>query len=347
MAGGVGSRFWPVSRQSHPKQFLDILGTGKTLIQMTVDRLKKVVPEDHIYILTNAAYSELTKEQTGFPDSRILKEPQMKNTAPCIAYAAHKIHALDKNANMIVASSDHLILDESNFVKTITVAMNHAKDADEIITIGIVPTRPDTGYGYIEAEISLQLKKAIPETRIYKVGRFTEKPVLEKAKEFIAAGNYFWNSGIFVWRCDTILKALGQFQPGLNLLFTSNKYNSPQEQEFVDKSFAACQAISIDYGVLEHAKNVTIVAADFGWSDLGTWGSLYTLLQKDDSANAIFGQSVKLSDSSGNFIHVPKDKKVVIHGLNDFIVVEANGILMIVPREDEQKIRELSKFFGE
>ncbi len=347
MAGGVGSRFWPISQQSHPKQFLDILGTGKTLIQMTVARLKRLVPEEHIYILTNSKYSDLAKEQTGFPEERILKEPVMKNTAPCIAYAAHKISALNKNANLIVASSDHLILDEEGFVRTVNVALQHAGESGDIVALGIVPTRPDTGYGYIEAGISLRLKKSAPDSGIFKVGRFTEKPELAQAKKFLDAGNYFWNSGIFVWRCDTILKALDEFQPGLNLLFTSNKYNSSSEQEFVNRAFESCQSISIDYAVMEHAKNVAMVAADFGWSDLGTWGSLYTQLPKDKDSNAVTGKSVKLSDSAGNIVHVPHDKKVVIHGLNDFIVVEANGILMIVPREDEQKIRELSKYFGE
>lgn len=341
MAGGVGSRFWPMSQESYPKQFLDVLGTGKTLIQMTTERLKRIAPENQIYVLTNAKYADLVEQQTGLPQSQILKEPMMKNTAPCIAYAAHKILGINPDANLVVAPSDHLILKEDEFVSIIQTAISSANADNGIVTLGIKPSRPDTGYGYIQKETGTsELGK------VYRVERFREKPDLETAKEFVADGNFYWNSGIFIWKCQTIVDALKKYQPDLNNQFSSDLYNTPQEQEFVNGAFAACESISVDYAILENATNVSVVLADFGWSDLGTWGSLYTHLSHDAEGNAVVGGQIKMVDSSGNIVNLPKDKKALIQGLDGYIVVEAHGILMIIKKENEQLIKEYSKMIN-
>jgi len=337
MAGGVGSRFWPMSREEKPKQFLDVLGTGKTLIQMTYDRLRRLVPDDQIYVVTNQKYAQLVKEQIGLSDNTILTEPIRKNTAPAIAYAAHKIFDINKNANLIVAPSDHLILKEDEFVRIVEIALQKSESENCLVTLGLKPSRPDTGYGYIQFDGGAEV---LGEVR--RVKKFTEKPNLDVAENFLKSGDYFWNSGIFIWKAETIIESLQAFKPELNQLFASkgNDYNTAAEQNFINNSFTQCEDISIDFAVLENAKNVFVVLADLGWSDLGTWGSLYTHLNKDAKGNATIGNHVHLFDSSNCIINLPDGKIALLQGLNDYIVVESNGILMVVKKEDEQKIKE-------
>lgn len=337
MAGGVGSRFWPMSRESRPKQFLDVLGTGRTLIQLTHDRLLKLVPEDQIYVVTNEKYATLVNEQTGIHTSRILTEPMRKNTAPAIAYASHKIAAINPEANLIVAPSDHLILKEDAFVTVVQTALNKSDEGNFLVTLGLKPSRPDTGYGYIQFESSDDI---IP-GQVRKVKQFAEKPNRELAEIFLRSGDYYWNSGIFIWKASSIIDALAKFKPALNDLFTAKKgeYNSEQEQTFVNNAFVNCEDISIDFAVLENAKNVFVVLADLGWSDLGTWGSLYTHLHKDHDGNAVIGNHIHLFESANNIVNLPDGKVALLQGLDGYIVVESNNILMIVRKEDEQKIK--------
>lgn len=337
MAGGVGSRFWPMSTEEKPKQFLDVLGRGKTLIQMTYDRLIKLVPANQIFVVTNQKYAALVKAQIGLADSNILTEPMRKNTAPAIAYAAHKIFAINSNANLIVAPSDHLILKEADFVSIVTTALYQAEQNDCLVTLGLKPTRPDTGYGYIQFENDNNSKIG----EVKKVIQFTEKPNLEKAEKFISSGDYFWNSGIFIWRAKTIIDSLQAFKPKLNELFTAknNEYNSSNEQTFVNNAFTNCEDVSIDFAVLEPATNVFVVLADLGWSDLGTWGSLNTHLSKDENNNAVIGDGVHLFDSKNCIINIENGKTVLLQGLDDYIVVESSGILMVVKKENEQEIK--------
>lgn len=337
MAGGVGSRFWPMSREHKPKQFLDVLGTGKTLIQMTYDRLRRLVPDDQIYVVTNQKYAKLVQEQIGLSPARILTEPMRKNTAPAIAYASHKIAALNPDANLIVAPSDHLILKEDAFVEIVNTALQKSEEGNNLVTLGLKPSRPDTGYGYIQFESN----KDIIVGEVRKVKQFAEKPNRELAEIFLKSGDYYWNSGIFIWKAKTILESLQKFKPVLNTLFTSkeNAYNTPAEQDFINNAFMECEDISIDFAVLENAKNVYVVLADLGWSDLGTWGSLYTHLKKDVEGNAVIGSDVHLFESANNIVNLPDGKIALLQGLDGYIVVESNGVLMIVRKEDEQKIK--------
>lgn len=341
MAGGVGSRFWPMSQEHMPKQFLDVLGTGKTLIQMTYERLIRVVPKENVYVVTNKNYKDLVSKQIDVSESQVLMEPQRKNTAPCIAYASHKIYDLNPDANLIVAPSDHLILKEDRFVKIIQEALQKSEEGSNIVTLGIKPSRPDTGYGYIQFDAAGDLVMG----EVRDVKQFTEKPNRELAEIFLKSGDYFWNSGIFIWKAQTIINALSKFKPELNALFTSNsgEYNTDAEQEFVDLAFKHCEDISIDFAVLENAKNVYVVLANFGWSDLGTWGSLYTHLEKDIDENAVIGDQVHLFDSEHCIVNVPEGKTVLLQGLKNYIVVEAEGILMVVKKDDEQKIKSYVK----
>lgn len=337
MAGGIGSRFWPMSTPSYPKQFLDILGMGKSLLQMTFERLEHVSPSENIYIVTNKEYKAIVLEQLpNIRPDQVLTEPERKNTAPCIAYAAAKIHALNQHANLIISPADHLILQQDNFSATIQAAITSAEKG-RIATIGIQPTRPDTGYGYIEFEQAdgLKAKDVLP------VKQFREKPDLETAKSFVAAGNFYWNSGIFIWKSQTVLDALKAFQPELFNLFCDDmaQYNSPTEQEYVDRCFATCEDISIDFAVMEYAKNIDIVLSNFDWSDLGTWGSLDTHLAKDANGNAVVGDRVHLYDSKNCIVNIPKGKTVVIDGLEDYIIIQSDDKLMILKKENEQALK--------
>jgi len=339
MAGGVGTRFWPMSTTQKPKQFLDILGTGETLLQQTYHRAAQICRKENIYVVTSNLYEELVQEQ--LPDllpENILCEIARKNTAPCIAYASYKIHKRDPKAITLVAPSDHLVKKEETFVKAISSCFEKAESQDCLITLGIKPTRPDTGYGYIQF-----IKSDVEEKdkRINKVKTFTEKPDAEMANFFMDSGDFLWNSGIFVWSTNSIIKAIEKYDPELGNVFKEgwDYYNTPKEKDFVARAYAICKNISIDYSVMEKADNVYVRSSIFGWSDLGTWGSLYSHIDKDESKNAIVGKNIMTYDCNNCIVQVPKDKLVVLQGLEDYIVVESEGILMICKKQDEQQIR--------
>ena len=339
MAGGIGSRFWPASRTHLPKQFLDILGIGKTLIQLTYDRFLKICPQEHIFILTNKAYIDLVKEQLpGIADEQILAEPARKNTAPCIAYVAHKINRLDPNGRLIVAPSDHIIQDEEEFCRIALNALEFSAEKAALITLGILPNRPDTGYGYIQyAGDDLG-------NRVRKVKTFTEKPNLEWAEKFIASGDFLWNAGIFIWSINSIIDAFRAYLPEMNEQFLKieKDYFSPQEENAISEAFGQCQSISIDFGIMEKAENVYVIPSDFGWSDLGTWASLYAESEKDGHGNVSNSKSVITYEAGDNMIHSGRGKLIVVEGLNDFIVVDTDDALLICKKSSEQKIKEFT-----
>lgn len=339
MAGGVGTRFWPMSTSSHPKQFLDILGTGRTLLQQTYDRLLRVCPNENIFVVTSSSYEELCSTQLPkLPKQNILCEPSRKNTAPCVAYASYKIHKINPKAITIVAPSDHLITKEDTFVKAINSCFAKAEKEDCLVTLGIKPTRPDTGYGYIQF---IESDKKEKDKRIYKVKTFTEKPDHDMAKFFMESGDFLWNSGIFIWSTESITKAMETHDPELANVFKEgwDDYNTKNEAAFIKKAYNTCKNISIDYSVMEKAKNVYVRSSIIGWSDLGTWGSLYTHLKHDDNKNAIVGKNVMQYDCNNCIVQVPKNKLVVLQGLEDYIVVESEDVLMICKKQDEQQIR--------
>ena len=339
MAGGIGSRFWPMSKASLPKQFLDILGTGETLIQQTFRRLQKICPAENILIVTNKNYKNLCLEQLAdVVEKNILCEPAMRNTAPCVAYAAFKIQSENPDANMIIAASDHIITKEDEFVRVMNDCLEVSATNDVLLTIGITPSRPDTGYGYIQF-IDQGLAK---NKKVRKVKTFTEKPNQELALNFIDSGDFLWNSGIFVWSAKSITLAYRKYLHDMYAVFEEGKsfYNTEEEEEYIDRVFPGCKNISIDYGVMEKSDKVYVYPADFGWSDLGTWGSLYTHLELDEHQNAIQGNKVMLYNSSDNIVNVPKDKLVVLQGLSGYIVVESEGTLLVCKKEDEQQIKQ-------
>lgn len=339
MAGGIGSRFWPMSKTSYPKQFHDILGVGRTLLQLTFDRLKNTCPEDQILIVTSSAYKSLVMEQLpGITESQIVSEPARRNTAPCIAYAAYKIGNQNPDARMIVAPSDHLILKEDAFVKTLESALSLTEERDCLVTLGIKPNRPDTGYGYIQFVDTEHANSPF----IKKVKTFTEKPNHELAQQFIDSGDFYWNSGIFIWKVSSITTAFETHLPDVSKLFVEaqEQLNTPEEETAVKSIYAVCPNISIDYGVMEKASNVYVVLSDFGWSDLGTWGSLYTHVKPDKDKNAVIGKNIMLYEASGNMIKIPDNKLAVIQGLEDFIVVDSGDVLLICRKHDEQKIKQ-------
>jgi len=341
MAGGQGSRFWPLSRIEKPKQFLDILGTGKTLLQQTFERFISTCPVENIFIVTNKNYKDLVIQQ--IPQIRqenILLEPLRRNTAPCIAYANYRILQQNENANIVVAPSDHLILNETEFINTINKALDYTSKHDSLVTLGIKPSRPETGYGYIQ--ISASGKKTIENIGITKVKTFTEKPEYDMAKIFYESGEFYWNSGIFIWSIKAIQKAFELYLPDVNELFLKGieKYNTAGEIDFIDQTYSECRNISIDYGIIEKANNVYVLCSDFGWSDLGTWGSLYENSPKDENSNALISGDVMTYGTSQCIINLPDDKLAVIQGLKDYIVVESEGILLICNKDDEQKIRQ-------
>ncbi|TAE36756.1 MAG: mannose-1-phosphate guanylyltransferase [Sphingobacteriales bacterium] len=339
LAGGIGSRFWPVSRTTYPKQFLDILGTGKSLIQNTYDRFTQIVPKENIYILTNESYFDLVNQQIpGLHPNQIIGEPVMRNTAPCIAYGCFKIKQLCANATIVVAPSDHLILDTPAFISTIKTSLAVAEQNDCLITLGIQPSRPDTGYGYI------QYNNDTLSENLFKVKTFTEKPTLEIAESFLLSGDFLWNAGIFIWSVNSIIHAFNTHLPDISEIFTEGNglYNTPSEKEFIQACFQKCTNISIDYGVMEKANNVYVMPSEFGWSDLGTWASIYELAHKDDVGNAVIHpDNVVMIESSNCMVNVPKDKLVILQGLHDFIVVEANNTLMISPKAKEQSVKQV------
>jgi len=337
MAGGVGSRFWPVSTQEYPKQFHDMLGKGETLIQRTFGRINALVPAENILIATNARYEKLVLEQlSATTKNQLLLEPAMRNTAPCILYAALKIYHQNPDAVMLVAPSDHWIDNEAEFIRNIETSFQACSSEDILMTLGIQPSHPNTGYGYIQFEEN--------SSEIKKVKNFTEKPNLEKATEFLASGDYLWNAGIFVWSVKSIIKAFQEFLPDMvAVLQDESVYNSKEEESFINKNYEKCENISIDFGVMERAKNVHVLPVDFGWNDLGTWGSLYNKLDKNEDANAVVDADVVFRNSKGNIIKTQSGKKVVIQGLEDYIVVEKEDVLLICPRKDDQDIKQIMK----
>ena len=345
MAGGVGSRFWPFSRTDKPKQFLDFFGTGQSLLQMTVNRFASLVPAENILIVTNVQYRDLVLEQLPMlQSSQVLCEPARRNTAPCIAYAVARIKAMAKqqgetNANIVVAPSDHLILQEEKFIQTIADGLKFVASHEALLTLGMKPTRPDTGYGYIQIDSE---KMTVDNAGTCKVRAFTEKPNLELAKKFVESGEFLWNSGIFLWNLQSIDAAFKAYLPEVANIFAQgeNALGTEAEEAFIQEAFPNCPSISIDYGVMEHAKNVYVLPSDFGWSDLGTWGSLYDLSQKDENNNATLHCEARYYDSHGNIVTLPKGHMAVIQGVENCIIAESNGVLLICKREEEQQIRQ-------
>ena len=340
MAGGVGSRFWPMSRSGSPKQFLDILDRGRTLIQMTVARLQPMLPYERMYVVTNVRYKdEVMAQLPSLPEDQILCEPFMRNTAPCLAYAHHRIGQKDPEATIIVASADHLIEDEAGFRDVLGVAVKQAATTDQLLTLGISPTRPDTGYGYIQYE---GLSGAF-DSRLQQVRTFTEKPNRALAEEFIASGDFCWNSGIFIWSLATIQARFEAQLPDLQSLFVerSGDLGTAREAEAIREIFGAAENISIDYGIMEGAPNVGVVLGDFGWSDLGTWGSLYDKLEKDPQGNALSGVDLIAEGASGLMVAGDGNKLVVVKGMQDFIIVDTPDALLLCPRDEEQWVKQL------
>jgi mannose-1-phosphate guanylyltransferase len=335
MAGGVGSRFWPFSRNDRPKQFLDFFGTGRSLLQMTFDRVRHLVPAENILIVSNVIYKDLILEQ--LPEikaDQVLLEPNRRNTAPCIAYAVNRIKSMTDKANIIVAPSDHLILKELDFLDTIKVGLDFVEKNDCLLTLGIKPSRPETGYGYIQIDEG--------ETNLRRVKTFTEKPNAELAQIFYETGEFFWNSGIFLWNLQTIVKAFDDLLPEVSSKFNAGKefFNTDNEQEFIDKMYPSCPNISIDYGIMEKASDVYVLCSDFGWTDLGTWGSLYEMSPKDEHKNVTLKCKTAFYESEDNIVVLPSEKLAVIQDLKGYIIAESNNVLLICKLEDEQRIRQ-------
>lgn len=334
MAGGVGSRFWPVSTAKHPKQFRDLLGSGETLIQTTFRRLKKFIPAENIYILTNESYIELVMEQLPEVTSeQVVGEPVMRNTAPAVLLAAFKIKKRRENAIMIMAPSDHWIENEEAFVEDIHTAVKSCRKGDKIVTLGIQPDFPNTGYGYIRYNKSAE--------EVKKVKNFTEKPSFEMARNFLASGDYLWNAGIFIWNIPFLLKSFEKNLPEMYGIFEQGGelYNSPEEPAFIKNEYPRVQDISIDYGILEKEEKVFVIPASFDWNDLGTWGSVYSEVEKDEHENAVLNAKVLLENSSGNIISAGSNKVIVVEGLTDYIIVDEKDVLLIIPRKKEQEIK--------
>ncbi|ARS43060.1 mannose-1-phosphate guanylyltransferase [Sphingobacteriaceae bacterium GW460-11-11-14-LB5] len=337
MAGGVGSRFWPKSRNHFPKQFIDILGLGKSLLQLTYERFLNICPKEQIYILTNESYSGLVADQLpNLLANNILLEPSRNNTAPCIAYASYKIFQINPDANIVVAPSDHLILKEQEFLTKVDQALTFAAEHDALLTLGISPTRPDTGYGYIRYQDGL--------SEVKKVEAFMEKPSLEKAEEYLANGDYVWNAGIFIWSVKAIKKAFNKYATDIDKIFTrgDNFYNTKEETNYIIENYPTAPNISIDYAILEKADNVYTIPADIGWSDLGTWASLHTVANKDVNANAVNCAFLHLDKTSNCIIQLPDNKAAVIKGMENYIIVDDGKVLLIYPKSDEQEIKQVA-----
>lgn len=335
MAGGVGSRFWPFSRNNRPKQFLDFFGTGRSLLQLTFDRVRHLVPAENILIVSNVIYKDLILEQ--LPEikaDQILSEPNRRNTAPCIAYAVNRIKAMTDKANIIVAPSDHLILKETDFLDTIRTGLDFIEANSCLLTLGIKPSRPETGYGYIQIDEG--------DTNLRRVKTFTEKPNAELAQIFFETGEFFWNSGIFLWNLQTIVKAFDELLPEVAVKFKAGEafFNTPNEQAFIDEMYPSCPNISIDYGIMEKASNVHVLCSDFGWTDLGTWGSLYEMSPKDEFENVTLKCKTVFYESESNIVALPTEKLAVIQGLNDYIIAESDNVLLICKKDEEQRIRQ-------
>lgn len=340
MAGGIGSRFWPKSKANYPKQFIDILGVGKSLLQLTYYRFKEFVNPENIFVVTNKNYSELVAQQ--LPEleaSQIVAEPIRKNTAPCVAYISFKIKKINPDAVVIVAPSDHVILNDDEFQRVALKALNFANREAALLTLGIIPTRPDTGYGYIQYEESSN------QDNVFKVKTFTEKPSLLIAKSFLESGDFLWNAGIFIWHIDTILQSFQRHQLEMYEVFVEGNefFQTLDETHFIKNAYERCINVSIDYAIIEKSDNVYVIPADFGWSDLGTWQSLYDKYEKDYLKNAISGEHVMVFEASNNIVMVPEEKLVVLQGLDNYIVVDTGDVLLICKREMEQEIKAMTQ----
>lgn len=337
MAGGIGSRFWPKSRVAYPKQFLDILNTGKTLVQWTYERFRSFIPAENIYIVTSEEYTHIVQEQLPqLAAANILSEPSRKNTAPCIAWISYKLLQKDPEASLIIAPSDHLITDNEAFRNICLKALEFVSGIKAFVTLGITPTSPNTGYGYIQHEPLTAAEN------IYKVKTFTEKPNLELAKTFLSSGDFLWNAGIFVWQVKNVIKAFEQHQPEMFEVFETEKehFNTPEENNAIERIYPLCTNISIDYAIMEKADNVYVIPSSFGWSDLGTWNSAYENLEKDYLGNAVAGKNVVVIDATNSMVSVPDNKLVVLQGLDDFIVVDTDDVLLICKKDKEQDIKQ-------
>ena len=342
MAGGVGSRFWPMSTAECPKQFIDVLGVGKTLLQMTVERFGKLIAPENIWVVTNQSYANIVREQLpDMPTDHILCEPCRRNTAPCIAYVSWRIKSNDPKANIVVTPSDHIVMNTEEFQRIVQACMTFTADTDAIVTLGIKPTRPETGYGYIQADPASSSPR---NKEIFRVDSFREKPDLKTAKQYISKSNYFWNAGIFIWNVNTIVNAFRIYQPSMARIFESMLpvYGTAREQEVVNEKFPECESISVDYAIMEKAEEIFVCPSDFGWSDLGTWGSLLQQSHKDLYGNACIGQDVQMIESHNCIVHTTQEKKVVVQGLDGYIVAEKNNTLLICKLSEEQRIKQFS-----
>ena len=342
MAGGVGSRFWPMSTTEKPKQFIDVLGVGKTLIQLTVERFGDLVAPENIWVVTNQKYAPIVEEQLpNIPKANILCEPCRRNTAPCIAYVSWRIKSNDPKANIVVTPSDHIVMDITEFQRVIKDCMRFTSETDAIVTLGMKPNRPETGYGYIQADLSTS---SLRNKEIYRVDSFREKPDLKTAMEYIKKNYYFWNAGIFIWNVNTIVNAFRIYQPTMAKIFESMLpvYGTEKEQAIIDERFPECENISVDYAIMEKAEEIFVCPADFGWSDLGTWGSLHGQSKKDLYGNATIGQNISLIESHNCIVHTTQEKKVVIQGLDGYIIAEKDDTLLICKLSEEQRIKQFS-----
>lgn len=342
MAGGVGSRFWPMSTAEKPKQFIDVLGVGRSLLQLTYDRFEGICNPENVWVLTNRKYFELVKQQLPeVPVSNILLEPCRRNTAPCIAYVSWRIKSKDPKANVVVTPSDHVVMDANEFRRVIISCMKFTGETDAIVTLGMRPTRPETGYGYIQADLTSSSPR---NKEIYRVDSFREKPDLETAVRYISNNNYYWNAGIFIWSVSTIVNAFRVYQPAISKIFESmlTVYGTPEEQQMIDTRYPECENISVDYAIMEKAEEIFVCPANFGWSDLGTWGSLLMQTKKDLYGNSCIGQNISMVDSHNCIVHTAQEKKVVVQGLENYIVAEQDGTLLICKLSEEQRIKQFS-----
>ena len=342
MAGGVGSRFWPMSTAERPKQFIDVLGTGKTLLQLTVERFGQLVPAENVWVVTNEKYADIVAEQLpDMPRQNILCEPCRRNTAPCIAYVSWRIKSKDPKANIVVTPSDHIVMNVQEFQRVVADCLAFTEDSDAIVTLGMKPTRPETGYGYIQADLSAP---SLRNKQIFRVDSFREKPDLATAQQYIKKNNYYWNAGIFIWNVSTIVNAFRVYQPKLAKIFEAllPVYGTAEEQAAINEHFPRCENISVDYAIMEKAEEIFVCPADFGWSDLGTWGSLLEQSHKDLYGNALIGNDIQLFESHNCIVHTTQEKKVVVQGLDGYIVAENNDTLLICKLSEEQRIKQFS-----
>lgn len=343
MAGGIGSRFWPMSTPEYPKQFVDVLGLGRSLLQLTFDRFKGVCPSSNVWVVTSANYAGIVREQLPeVPVENILLEPCRRNTAPCIAYVSWRIKKLNPKANIVVSPSDHIVTDVKEFDRVVSSALSFVAESDAIVTLGMKPTRPETGYGYIQANLSLPSSR---NKELFAVDCFREKPDLQTAREYVAQDNFYWNSGLFVWNISTIVNALRVYEPSIAAVFEGifADLGTEREQAVIDREFPNCPNISIDYAVLEKAEDIFVFPASFGWSDLGTWGSLREISEKDADGNALIGPDIQAIECRNCIVHTVGEKRVVIQGLEDCIVAERDGVLLICKLSEEQRIKEWGK----